>query len=105
LEAIPREVLVCQADDGREPFSEWLDTLDSKTEAIVLERIDRVTRGNFGDHDAVGGGVSELRIDYGPGYRVYYGLVGDEVHLISGGQKLRQQRDIQSAKKFWSDHD
>jgi len=72
MEAIPREVLVCQADDGSEPFSAWLDSLDSRTEAIVLERIDRVERGNFGDHDSIGEGVSDLRIDVGPGYRIYF---------------------------------
>jgi len=104
LEAIPREVLVCQADDGREPFTEWLDTLDAKTEAAVLERVDRVTQGTFGDHSSVGEGVLELRLDIGPGYRIYYGLSGNEVHLIRGGQKLRQQRDIEAAKRFWSDH-
>jgi len=105
VEAVPREVVACQDDQGREPFSEWLDTLDPKTEAIVLERIDRVVRGIFGDHASVGGGVSELRIDVGPGYRVYYGLTGKEVHLISGGQKMRQQWDIESAKRFWSEHE
>ena len=105
MEAIPREVLICQDDNGKEPFREWLDSLAPKIEALVFERIDRVERGNFGDHGPVGGGVSELRIDVGVGYRIYYGLSGNEVHLICGGQKMRQQRDIELAKRLWRDHD
>ena len=105
MEANPREVLVCQTDDGREPFSEWLDTLDPRTQAIVFERVDRVVNGNLGDCRSVGEGVSELRIDFGPSYRIYFGQVGSEVHLISGGQKSRQQQDIRAAQKFWREHD
>jgi putative addiction module killer protein len=105
VEAFPREVLVCQDDNGREPFTEWLDSLDPKTEAIVLNRIDRVERGNFGDVEPVGAGVSELKVDFGPGYRVYFGQIGAEVHLINGGRKSTQQRDIDAAKKFWNQHD
>jgi putative addiction module killer protein len=105
VEAVPREVLACQTDDGREPFSEWLDTLDPKTQAIVFERVDRVVNGNLGDCASVGEGVSELRIDVGPGYRIYFGQVGNEVHLISGGHKIRQQQDIRAAQKFWRKHD
>jgi putative addiction module killer protein len=105
LEALPREVVACQADDGREPFSEWLDTLDPGAEAIVLERVDRVERGLFGDCYPVGGGVSELRIHHGPGYRIYFGQIGLVVHLISGGQKRRQEQDIIAAQKFWKDHE
>ncbi|WP_158820337.1 type II toxin-antitoxin system RelE/ParE family toxin [Granulicella sp. S156] len=105
MEAFPREVVVCQADDGREPFTEWLNTLDPATEGIVIERIDRVERGLLGDCSSVGGGVSELRIDYGPGYRIYFGQVGLVIHLISGGQKKRQQQDIFAAQRLWNEHD
>ncbi len=104
MEGFPREVLVCQSDDGSEPFSDWLDTLDARTEAIVLARIDRVELGNLGNHASVGAGVSELRIDFGPGYRVYFGQVGNEIHLIRGGNKQRQAQDIQAAQRFWRDH-
>lgn len=99
-----QDVEICQADDGREPFSEWLDTLDPKAEAVVISRIDRVEEGNFGDHRSVGKGVSELRIDFGPGYRVYYGRSGNVVHLIMGGSKRTQDADIKAAIKFWSEH-
>ena len=105
MEATPRDVVICQDDKGRESFTEWLNTLAPKEEAIILKRIDRVEEGNFGDRRSVGGGVSELRIDFGPGYRVYYGQIGNEVHLISGGLKDGQQADIDAAIGFWSKHE
>ena len=68
----------------------------------VLTRLDRVELGNFGDWKSVGGGVSELRLDVGPGYRVYFGRDGkDIVILLGGGTKKRQVRDIENAKKYW----
>jgi putative addiction module killer protein len=104
MKVVPREILVCQDDEGREPFRDWLDCLDTTTEAIVLSRIDRVEEGNLGDFKSLGEGISELRIDFGPGYRVYFGQIGNEVHLIRGGSKSNQQRDIEAAKKFWRAH-
>jgi putative addiction module killer protein len=105
LEAHPKEIETCQRGDGSEPLTEWLATLDSKTEGIVLKRIHRVADGLFGDCEGVGKGVSELRIDYGPGYRVYFGQNGNTVYLIDGGTKRTQQRDIEAAQNFWSDYD
>jgi putative addiction module killer protein len=105
MEAIPREILICQVEDGKEPFTEWLAGLDAKTEAIVLERIDRIEDGNFGDVEPAGAGISELRIDFGPGYRVYFGQIGKQVHLIGGGTKKNQQREIDAAKRFWREHE
>jgi len=96
---------VCQDENGEEPFSTWYRGLDPKTRAIVSNRIDRVEDGNFGDVRSVGEGVSELRIDYGPGYRVYFGQIGNQVHLITGGFKNGQQADINWARRFWRDHD
>jgi putative addiction module killer protein len=105
LEAIPREILICQDEKGRESFSLWLDLLkDAKTEAVILKRIERIAGGNFGDVESVGGGVSELKIDFGPGYRVYFGQIGKEVHIISGGNKKTQQSDINAAKEYWSNY-
>lgn len=101
-----REILICQSDDGREPFTEWLEhELDVATRARVRVRIDRIEEGNFGDVASVGEGVSELRLDFGPGYRVYFGQKGNEVHLISGGTKRTQAADIEAAKRFWRKHD
>lgn len=104
MEAIPREILVCQDEEGREPFTEWLAALDVPTRARVRVRVDRVEDGNFGDVEPVGGGVSEMRLDFGPGYRVYFGQKGSEVHLILGGSKQTQARDIIFAQRFWRTH-
>jgi putative addiction module killer protein len=105
METIPREILICHAKDGRKPFLEWLNRLDAKSEAIVLDRIDRVEDGNFGDVAPIGEGLSELRVHSGPGYRIYFGQIGNQVHLIGGGSKQNQQRDIAAAKRFWRERD
>jgi putative addiction module killer protein len=105
LETTPREILVCQDEEGREPFTEWLGGLDVQTRARVRVRIDRLEEGLFGDVEPVGEGVSELRLDFGPGYRVYFGQKGLQIHLLLGGSKQGQQNDIRRAKKFWRAHD
>jgi putative addiction module killer protein len=105
LEATSREILVCQDETGRELFTEWLNGLDLQTRARVRVRIDRLEEGLFGDVEPVGEGVSELRMDFGPGYRVYFGQVGRAVHLLLGGSKQGQQKDIRRAKKLWREHD
>jgi putative addiction module killer protein len=61
--------------------------------------------GNFGGTESVGEGVSELKLNFGPGYRVYFGQKGLEVHLIRGGDKKSQDKDIEDAKRFWRHHD
>jgi putative addiction module killer protein len=82
-----------------EAFAKWLDTLnDIRARARVLVRIERLAIGNPGDVTPVGEGVSELRIDYGPGYRVYYKQFGESlVILLAGGDKHTQGRDIKTA--------
>jgi len=99
----PKEVVVFRAKDGRVPFEEWLDDLnDKKAMARVLARLARVRQGNLGDCKSVGEGVSELRVDYGPGYRVYFGQKGQTlVVLLCGGDKRTQDRDIRLAKQYW----
>jgi putative addiction module killer protein len=99
----PREVVVFRARNGRRPFEEWLDGLnDQRAVARVLARLARVRQGNLGDCKPVGEGVSELRVDYGPGYRVYFGQKGRTlVVLLCGGDKRTQDRDIRLAKLFW----
>lgn len=94
------------AQEGRIPFDEWLDSLrDVRTVAKVLARLERVEDGNLGNVGPIGGGVSELKIDYGPGYRVYFGNDGPEVIvLLCGGEKSSQARDIRTAKKCWEDY-
>ena len=100
------ELLEYLTEDGRNPFREWLLSLrDAPMRARVRVRLNRVRLGNFGDSRGVGGGVSELRLHLGPGYRVYYGRRGDAlVILLCGGDKGTQARDIQRAQAYWTDY-
>ena len=83
-------------------FAKWLDRLpDVRARARVLARIDRLADGNPGDAKSVGAGVMEMRIDYGPGYRVYYVQRGREVIiLLAGGDKESQAKDIRAARRL-----
>jgi len=85
-----------------ETFAKWIDDLsDMRARARVLVRIERLAAGNPGDVAPVGGGVSELRIDYGPGYRVYYKQSGESlVILLVGGDKQTQTKDIKTALRL-----
>jgi putative addiction module killer protein len=90
-------------DGGRIPFRDWLTELDKATRARVQARILRFETGNLGDHKDVGAGVLEARLDFGPGYRVYFGRKGRElVLLLLGGDKGSQKKDIKRAQEFWS---
>lgn len=86
-------------------FDEWLDGLrDERAKARIAQRLVRLASGNPGDVKPVGEGISELRIDYGPGYRVYYMQHGAElIILLCGGDKSTQDRDIRKAKEIASD--
>jgi putative addiction module killer protein len=99
----PKEVVAFRAKDGGVPFENWLDALnDKRAVARVLARLARVRQGGLGDCKSVGDGVSELRVDYGPGYRIYFGQKGQTmVVLLSGGDKRSQDRDIRLAKQYW----
>ncbi len=99
----PKEIEVFRAKNGGVPFENWLDDLkDKKAVARVLARLARVRQGNLGDCKSVGEGVSELRVDYGAGYRVYFGQKGRTlVVLLCGGDKRTQDRDIRLAKQYW----
>ena len=89
-------------NNNRAYFSEWLNGLDRSVKARVLTRIDRIRRGNFRDAKSVGEGVNELRLDFGPGYRVYFARDGQSVIiLLCGGDKASQSRDIERAKELW----
>ncbi len=102
----PKELLAYRTREGRTPFNEWLDELDDQNiVARVLARLARVRRGNLGDCKSVGEGVSELRVDYGPGYRVYFAQKGQVlVILLCAGDKRTQEKDIQRAKQYWHDY-
>lgn len=106
MDASEQRIRIYQKKDGKRPFSNWLNNLrDRKAQQRIDARLARVQLGNFGDTKAVGDGVLELRIDYGPGYRVYFGRDGSEVViLLVGGDKRTQSKDINTAKKYWADY-
>ena len=83
-------------------FSAWFDGLrDVRAQAQIIRRIERAGAGNLGDAAPVGGGVSEMRIHYGPGYRLYFTMRGSElIILLCGGDKSSQKRDIKDAKQI-----
>lgn len=99
------ELLRYQREDGREPFSDWLNTLrDKVAEARIRVRLRQLQSGNFGDSEPVGEGVIELRVHVGAGYRVYCGRHGKSVVLLlCGGDKSSQAGDIKRAKALWSE--
>ena len=99
------ELLRYRRDDGREPFSEWLNGLrDKVAQARIRVRLRQVQAGNFGDCEPVGEGVIELRVHVGAGYRVYCGRHGKTVVLLlCGGDKGSQTADIKRAKELWSE--
>ena len=90
-----------------EEFSDWLSALrEARAKAKILVRIDRLANGNSGDVAPVGEGVSELRIDYGPGYRIYYVRRGTRhILLLAGGDKSKQDRDIAKAKRLAAEYE
>jgi putative addiction module killer protein len=89
-------------DEDVSPFRRWFDVLDDQAAAWVTIAIDRLGEGNTSNAKALAEGVSELRINRGPGYRVYFGWDGKLlVILLGGGTKKRQQNDIQSALRHW----
>ena len=100
------ELLEYLAENDRNPFREWLEGLrDRQARAKIRVRLNRIRLGNFGDCKSVGGGVSELRIPHGPGYRVYFGRRGNAVViLLCGGDKKTQSKDIALAQAYWDDY-
>jgi len=92
--------------NGRHPFRDWLmDLSDKRVRVAVLRRIDRLMEGNFGEHRVLRDGVWELKIEVGPGYRVYYAQEGKTVILLlCAGSKRTQRQDIARAVEYWNDH-
>ncbi|HVS88813.1 MAG TPA: type II toxin-antitoxin system RelE/ParE family toxin [Candidatus Acidoferrum sp.] len=91
---------------GKDIFDDWLTQLaDARAQAKIANRINRLAAGNFGDCKALRQGVSELRIDWGPGYRVYYAILGRVcVLLLCGGDKRKQSSDIERAVEYLRDY-
>ena len=100
-----KRVVQYEQRDGSCPFAEWFDGLETRAALKVRTAMARIETGNLGDVQPVGEGVSERRINYGPGYRLYFGQDGDElIVLLIGGSKKRQQRDIEQAKALWAEY-
>lgn len=93
-------------DSGKDVVGEWLAGLnDTQARARIAARIARLAVGNLGDCKALGAGVSELRIDWGPGYRVYFAMADRQcVLLLCGGDKRKQAADIKRAVEYWRDY-
>ncbi len=100
------EIEIYRTNTGKEPYTEWEESLDKATMVRIDARLTRIREaGNIGNCESVGEGVYELKFDFGPGYRVYFGLETDTfMILLLVGSKKGQQRDINKSKEYWKDH-
>ena len=102
-----RIIKIAQTSSGKSPFLEWLNSLDKMTKARVQSRLTRLLENNFGDHKKLDSEISELRLKFGSGYRIYYTEIDNIiVLLINGGDKSTQIKDIEKAKNIlqeWRD--
>jgi len=91
--------------EGSSPFAKWFSALDAQAAAKVATALYRLEHGNFSNVKSAGKGVSEYKVDFGPGYRIYFGQEGDElVILLGGGAKKTQDKDIQIAQMLWTEY-
>jgi len=91
--------------EGSSPFAKWFSALDAQAAAKVATALYRLEHGNFSNVKSAGKGVSEYKVDFGPGHRIYFGQEGDElVILLGGGAKKTQDKDIQSAQMLWTEY-
>jgi putative addiction module killer protein len=105
MELQPRTVVIYETEIGKAPYQEWFDRLEKRDKFIIDARITRLRQGNLGTFRSVGKGVKELKVDYGPGYRIYFGEDGNKiVVLLCAGDKGSQDRDIERAQQFWVDY-
>jgi putative addiction module killer protein len=90
---------------GRSPYGAWFDSLNAEAAAKIATATTRISLGNFSNVEGVGSGVFEYKLDFGPGYRIYFGKDGETlVILLGGGTKKRQKRDIGAALANWQDY-
>ncbi len=100
----PRELREYVLSDGKSPYREWLARLDTVTRARIQARVLRFETGNLGNYKSVGAGVYEARLDFGPGYRIYFGFEGAVIILLlCGGSKRSQSQDIKFAQRLWNE--
>jgi putative addiction module killer protein len=102
----PKQIIFYTDRDGNEPFQLWLDALrDKQGRRRIINRLLRIQQGNYGDVEPIGEGLSELRLFFEPGYRVYFGEdAGNIVVILSGGDKSSQDSDIENAKAYWQEY-
>ena len=101
-----RQLEIYRDPNDQAPYTEWFESIrDLKTRTQIQNRLDRIESGNLGDYRSVGDDVFELRFQFGPGYRIYFGQVGHTiVLLLCGGDKSSQNRDIKQAKAYWQEY-
>jgi putative addiction module killer protein len=99
------EIRYYVAAGDKSPFAEWFAEVDAVASAKIVRALARMEQGNLSNVKSVGSGVLEYRIDFGPGYRIYFGRDGDKIIvLLTGGSKKQQQRDIDAALAYWQDY-
>jgi putative addiction module killer protein len=103
--AQPYRVSEYLTENGRSPFRDWLESLNLHFRARIQARIFRFESGNLGDYKALGENLFEARLDFGPGFRVYFGIhSGRLILLLLGGDKKSQRHDIQKARTLWIEY-
>lgn len=103
------EILEFLDDSGHSPFGRWFNKLNARAAAKITTAIDRIGRGLMTNVESVGSGVYERKVNFGPGYRIYFGLETDGratkvVILLNGGSKKAQSKNIDLAKLYWKDY-
>lgn len=99
------QLRIYATETGRSPYTEWLESLaDATTLGRIHTRLARLRTGNRGDHKRLAGGIVELRLDFGPGYRIYLGRHGDILVILCAGDKRTQSRDIEAARAYYRDY-
>ncbi len=100
------KIKIYEKKDKSSPYYEWLDEQERNIQDMIAARLTRMSLGNFGKSEPVGDGISELKIDMGPGYRIYYCLIGTNlvVLVLCVGTKKTQKKDIKSAKDFLKEY-
>ncbi len=98
------KIIVYQGQNSKLSFQEWLEKLDTQTRQRIRMKLERLSLGNFNNCKSIDTGLFELKVDFGPGYRIYFSLLNStEILILFAGTKRTQQRDIEKAKKFLKD--
>lgn len=102
----PYKIIIYETPAGKSPFSKWLNDLDIEIRARIQLRLDRIEMGNLGKSEPLRGGLYELKINIGPGYRIYFGKIkGHIILLLCAGDKKSQQKDILRAREYLAEHE